>query len=310
MAVKLTKNQNLGLGEFNMTEKILRAIWGSPDKPLILAGFEIPCYVLEDGTRVLSVKGMQAALSLGQSNGAAFMNLIGQKNIKPFINEHLARTLSNPIRFIRPGHGGRPALSYEATVLADICNSLLKAGKEGQLTLSQQRIADHCEMLSRAFTNDGLIALIDKITGYQEVRHRDLLQEIIKKYITKDLMKWQKRFPDEFYRQIFRLKNWSWRGKDFNPSPIVGKYINDVVYERLAPAVLQDLKKVNPPDKKRGGEQHHGWLTEEVGHPKLRDHLMGIIALMRAAPNWPSFKRMLERAYPKKGDTIDFFNKY
>lgn len=309
MAEKLIKNQSPRLSEFNMTEKILKAISGSPDKPLILAGVEIPCYVLEDGTRVLSVKGMQAALSLGQSNGVVFRNLIGQKNIKPFINENLAGMLSNPIRFTRPGHGGKPATGYEATVLADICNSLMKAGKEGQLTLSQQRIADHCEILSRAFTEVGLIALIDEITGYQEVKHRDLLQEIIKKYITKDLMKWQKRFPDEFYRQIFRLKNWSWRGQEFNPSPIVGKYINDVIYERLAPAVLRELKRINPPDEKKRHKQHHGWLTEDVGHPKLRDHLMGIIALMRAAPNWASFKRMLERAYPKKGDS-DFSNKH
>ena len=292
-----------------MTKKVLRAILGSPDKPLILAGIEIPCYVLEDGTRVITVKGMQAALSMGQSNGAVFRNLIGQKNIKPFIDANLAKELSNPIRFIRPGHGGRPSVGYEATVLADICNSLLKARKEGLLTLSQQRIADHCETLSRAFANDGLIDLIDKITGYQEVRHRDLLQEIIKKYITKDLMKWQKRFPDEFYSQIFRLKNWSWRGHGFNPSPIVGKYIKDVVYERLAPGVLRELKRINPPDEKKRRKQHHGWLTEDVGHPKLRDHLMGIIALMRAAPNWASFKRMLERAYPKKGGS-DFSNKH
>ncbi len=293
-----------------MTEKILRAILGSPDKPLILAGAEIPCYVLEDGTRILSAKGMQAVLSLGQSNTAVFRNLIGQKNINPFIDGNLASKLSNPIRFIRAGYGGKPSVGYEATILVDLCNSLLKAGKEGQLSLSQQRTANRCEMLSRAFTKVGLIALIDEITGYQEVRHRDLLQEIIKKYITKDLMKWQKRFPDEFYRQIFRLKNWSWRNRGFNPSPIVGKYINDVVYERLAPGVLRELKKINPPDEKRGHKQRHGWLTEEIGHPKLRDHLMGIIALMRAAPNWASFKRMLERAYPKKGNKGDFSNKH
>ena len=32
--------------------------------------------------------------------------------------------------------------------------------------------------------------------------------------------------------------------------------------------------------------------------------LVGVVALMKAAPNWSNFLRLLERAYPKCGDTI------
>ena len=36
---------------------------------LDLAGIKIPCYVLEDGTRVLSGRGMQEALNMVDDNG-------------------------------------------------------------------------------------------------------------------------------------------------------------------------------------------------------------------------------------------------
>jgi len=34
----------------------LKVIAGTPDRPLIIGDIEIPCYVLEDETRVLSVR--------------------------------------------------------------------------------------------------------------------------------------------------------------------------------------------------------------------------------------------------------------
>ena len=49
---------------------------------------------------------------------------------------------------------------------------------------------------------------------------------------------------------------------------------------------------------------HHQWFTPDLGHPKLKEHLAAVIALMRAAPNWGGFQRSLKRAFPKYGDTI------
>jgi len=82
---------------------------GSPDKPLRIGGVEIPCYVLEDGTRVLSGRGMQTALTLGQRHGALLKGFLGKSNLKPFISDELAMALSSPMRFIRPGRGGKSA---------------------------------------------------------------------------------------------------------------------------------------------------------------------------------------------------------
>ena len=49
-----------------MSEQALKVIAGAPDKPLVIGGTEIPCYVLEDETRVLSQRGI--FLGLGASH--------------------------------------------------------------------------------------------------------------------------------------------------------------------------------------------------------------------------------------------------
>ena len=36
----------------------------------------------------------------------------------------------------------------------------------------------------------------------------------------------------------------------------------------------------------------------EFGHPKLREHLAAVLALLRAAPNWNRFKGSLNRVFP------------
>ena len=41
-----------------------------------------------------------------------------------------------------------------------------------------------------------------------------------------------------------------------------------------------------------------------AGYPELKDHITGVMALMRAAPNWDSFRRSLQRAYPKLHETM------
>ena len=66
---------------------------------------------------------------------------------------------------------------------------------------------------------------------------------------------------------------------------------------------LDELRRKNPtvkPGQRR--HKHHQWLTGEVGHPKLKEHLIGVLALMRAAPNWGAFIRALTRAYTKRNE--------
>ena len=47
-----------------MKEEALSVIAGAPDKPMVINGVEIPCYVLEDEARVLSQRGLLSGLGI------------------------------------------------------------------------------------------------------------------------------------------------------------------------------------------------------------------------------------------------------
>jgi hypothetical protein len=43
----------------------------------------------------------------------------------------------------------------------------------------------------------------------------------------------------------------------------------------------------------------HQWLTDEIGHPKLQQHVASVTTLMRISDNWTQFKELLERGHKK-----------
>ena len=283
--------------------KPLKVIAGAPDKPLVIGDIEIPCYVLEDETRVLSQRGLQSSVGLGTGGGAqvgaprlaGFIGYFNKNGID--IKDLMVRT-QMPIEFQPPG-GGRTAYGHPATLLVDLCNMVLEARKQGVLHPRQHHIADRCEMLIRGLATVGIIALVDEATGYQEIRARRALATILEKFIAKELQPWTKTFPFEFYQEIFRLKGWN--GPYGNKrSPLVGRYTNDLVYERIAPGILDELRNKNPrlPSGNRG-THHHRWFTPDLGHPKLKEHLASVMALMRASSNWDRFMANMNRAFPK-----------
>jgi hypothetical protein len=105
---------------------------------------------------------------------------------------------------------------------------------------------------------------------------------------------------------MFRLRGWNWPVPSARRPGIVGTYTNDLVYERLAPGILQELETRNPKDdhgNRRG--RHHQLLTDDIGHPALAQHLHAVTSFMRASSKWDQFYRMMNRAFPKKGTTIE-----
>jgi len=249
---------------------------------------------------------MQDALALGQSHGAKMKQFMGHTVLKPFINNELAMALANPIRFIRPGRGGKLAMGYEATILVDICDAVLNAREAKALKTSKQiTVAKQCEILTRAFARVGIIALVDEATGFQEVRDREILQIILNKYIKDEWAKWTKRFPDDFYKELFRLRNIPYPGHSMKRPRYIGHWTNDIIYSRLAPGVKKALRKKNPRQPSGYRERkHHQYLTEDLGIPKLQEHLSNIIFLMKGCTSWDDFRRRINRASPKYGDTI------
>lgn len=271
---------------------------------------ELICAVLEDGTRVISSSAIFRAFERTKRGRAKdeirvpnMPSFIDANNLQPFINDDLREVLK-PIEY--QGIGGRPVKGFDAKILPLICDVYLAARKDEKLTKSQEPLATVSEILVRSLSKIGIIALIDEATGYQEVRDKLALQKILELYIAKELRPWIKTFPDDFYENLFRLREWQYKPLSVKRPIVVGKITNDLIYKRLAPGVLEELKKITPRDEK--GRTRHRYfqrLTDDIGHPKLREHLASVTTLMKAAPNWAMFYRLIQRALPKLGDTLE-----
>ncbi|MDH7638930.1 P63C domain-containing protein [Sphingomonas sp. MAHUQ-71] len=266
---------------------------------------EIPCAVLSDGTRLLTQAGFLQALGRSSKPKGRSQQVtdglppfLATKSLKTLLTDDIIET-TVPIAFVTPT-GGK-ALGHKAELLPKVCDLFLEARTEGLLTAQQQPLAVQSEILVRSLAKVGIVALVDEATGFQSERDRDELHRLLSAYLTEERLAWAKRFPDEFYRQIYRLKGWKWPvGR--NKTPYLGHITNDIVYERLPEGVLPKLQKLNPTDEsKRRKYKHHQFLSADVGQPDLRDHILQILPLMKISKTWESFKRHLDEAFPKSG---------
>ncbi len=288
-------------------QSIPKAICGDYKRPVVIGNLEIPCFVLEDGTRVLTQYGFYTAIGRSgrpaKGRGAGFdktPEFLSVAYIKPFVNKELAS--SKAIQFRLPT--GQVAWGYDATLLPKVCDVYLEARDAGALSVAQKRFADVCDTVMRGLAHIGIIALVDEVTGYQEIRSRIALQEILEKFIAKELRPWIKTFPDEFYEQYFKLRNWQYKPISIKRPSIVGRDTNNIIYDRLAPGIRKELHKQTPRDEMGRLKSHlHRRLTDDIGHPKLREHIASVLTLMRASSTWRGFKRLLERSLPRYGDT-------
>ena len=287
-----------------------KATHGSTEHPLRIGNIEIPCYVLEDGTRVLSQRGVISGLGMSRGSGGAssgggdrLVAFVTTKSISHHINNDLMVAINNPIKFVHPSGGG-VAFGYQATLLADICDAVLKARQEKSLHPQQAHIAAQCEILVRGFARVGIIALVDEATGYQRDREKNALAKILEAFVAKELQPYLKTFPPEYYENLFRLYdlpyppegNKSWRPQFF------GKVTNEVVYSRLAPNLLPELKKLASKAERKA--HLHRWLTNDIGHPKLREHLASLVTLQKLSKNAKEWRDLIDRIHPRYGDTI------
>jgi hypothetical protein len=272
---------------------------------------EIPCFVLDDGRRVISGRGMTTAIGM-KGRGQGIARIASHRMLEPYDNSNLPMAIQSPIKF----EGGSPKVDtpsdgFEATVLQELCEAILKARDKGILTTEQEiRYGRYADILTRSFARVGIIALVDEATGYQEIRPRDALNAYLTMLVREELAAWAKTFPDEFYENIYKLKGWKWPGMQKNRFSIVAHYTRDLVYERIASGLLQELEAKSPKNS-RGQRKNKlfQWLTEDIGHPMLAQHLHSLIMFQRLALSngygWNRFLRMVDKVLPKKGSNME-----
>ncbi|MEB0263168.1 P63C domain-containing protein [Mucilaginibacter sp. 10I4] len=268
-----------------------------------------------DGKRLLSERSL--ANAFGIKGGGAYWSrkkidssavlpeYLSANYLKNFITNELREKLKGAVEYISVS--GVKSKGIEATILSDICDVYISAKKAYDKqkieveTLSV--VSENAYGMLKGFAKVGIIALVDEVTGYEKIREKTELQKFLEKFLLEEKSKLISTYPDEFFEAIFRMKGYSWKNVNDGKKPLwVGHIINDVVYSRIAPKVLEILREKNPVLNKKGyrRSKHTQYIDPEYGHQKLKEHLNIITVLARAAGyNWETFKKLLDKSLPK-----------
>ena len=142
---------------------------------LKIGGITIPCAVLENKERVISVRGV--ANALGTKGGGAYWKLkkagkqtlpefISAQALAPYIKDENNEIISGTVSYITKNE--KAAVGLRADILPKICDIWIRALNDGVLSTNQRKIARVAYILMSAFAKLGITALIDEATGYQK----------------------------------------------------------------------------------------------------------------------------------------------
>jgi len=290
------------------------------------AGRQIACAVLDTKLRLLTqetflttlgragkAKGGQGSERLMRVGGLP--PFLAAENLTPFISDEL-RQAAMPVVF-RTTRGNK-AYGYDARLLPMVCevyllarDAHLRALKDAQerrsqgenveakpvLLPNQEHLVETCDLLMRSMAKEHIVSLVDRATGYAEIEIRDELTKILSQYIAPHLMPWLPRFPDEFFRQVYRIHGWPYVAGNRKMPQYVGKFINKYVYGYLPPGVLEKFNDVNPVlESGHRATQNHRWLTDH-GLIHLDRQITSTITIMTLSADVSEFEQNFHKVH-------------
>ena len=282
---------------------------------LSLGNTQLDVAVLGNGQRIIKQAAVFKALdrpARGNSRVIGIPTFMDAKNLQRYVNEEVIHVIKK-VDYL--DIKGSQQQGFDCLILPTVCDLYLKAREDNILLPTQIDTAQKAEILMRSLAKVGIVALVDEATGYQYDREHDELQKILKAYISEELLPWQKRFPDVFYKELFRLNGWNYTVNGIKKRPgVIGKWTNTIIYEELPKGVLEELKNKTP--KSASGnrtERYHQYLTEDIGEPNLEKQINKAITLFQISDNmnqfWSNFKKMKDRQIGQLEISFEFDEK-
>jgi hypothetical protein len=268
-------------------------------------GIDVDCYVLDDVTKtaVISQRGMGAVMGLGVG-GSRLPDFIRGKTIAEYIGRELSEKLENPLVFQAPTLGANQpptkTYGYDITILIDLCKAVLRAEADGRLLKRQAHIARQAHVIINASAKAGIQGLVYKLAGYDATREE--VVSAFKMFIREEAREYEKEFPDQLYRQWYRLyelpepeKSRPWKFKHLTV---------DQVYKPLAKSngkilELARTQKATGQDRRK---KLHQFLSD-VGVKALRQHLGELIGIAKLSANRNEYERNVQKIF---GDQAEF----
>lgn len=279
--------------------KVLEDYGGNLGKAFPNMEIDIDCYVLEDGQRVLSWRGASRATGFAEGSGSRMIRMLKETQaIQPYlspalldiIDKHEKRQLDK-FRGVIDGkriHGD----IFPADLLVDVADAFHKARVNYELKHPTHILfADNLYKIMKAFSKVGITALIDEVTGYQEVRGPRELQEKARIFVSEEFRVWKKMFPEVLFKEISRLYNLEYNPESTIRPMAIGRFIENYIYSQFPKESIKHIKD------NKGWRKIHQGLSEEVGLPKLNALIQQILTLAQISDNIDEFRSFYVKKY-------------
>jgi hypothetical protein len=265
---------------------------------LNIVGLEVPCYVLDDGQKIIG-RTSATELLTGIKGGGALEKYIAVKALEPFINKDLVLERFVPFRLLEVEGLEKAVKGLPADLMIEVCQGFVAAlqssfdpnSKFTKLTDRQMQMAMKASAFLSACAKIGLEALIDEATGYQYVRAEDALQVKLRAFIADELRAWEKTFPDELWAEFGRLTGW--KGNLKSRPKWWGKLVIEMIYDTLDPDVADYLKSNRPPP----GVRWHRQLTENIGVRALVSRCFEVVGMAKDCTDMRQLREKVARHY-------------
>jgi hypothetical protein len=272
--------------------------WGD----LEIADGSLPCYVLSDGRRLISRSGATSVLA-GSKGGGQLEKYVSAGKLPKYMPPDLHDRM---VDFAIKEVVNKTVRGLEADTFLEICRGYARAMMDNVLkSNAQTQMAHKATAFLAACANVGLVALIDEATGYQYARAEDALRVKLKAYISENMRKWEKTFPDELWQEFGRLTNW--KGSVTLRPRYWGKLVMELIYDYLDPDVSKWLRDHAPAP--RHGQNYHQWLTAQYGLKKLVEHIWMLIGMARACKTMDELRAKKAEAGGRQRITVTVYVK-
>lgn len=283
--------------------------WGNEPKKALRKGsfkdelgIDAECYVLDDDkkTAVITQVGMGQILGLG-TGGSRLPRFVLNKTMESYLGPELRDKIENPLIFQWVGAGqsgsGR-AHGYDATILIEICQAILKAKSDGKAI--NPAVVAQAGIIVGASAKSGIQGLVYAITGFD--RTKEEIIQAFKSFVLEEAKKYEKEFPVELYIEWARLYGHrlqrSW--KDMHLTI-------DHVYEPLAKSdgklleLLRDAKSQSGDRNKKLFQ-----FLNEIGARALRMQLGRVLEMAQSSPDQIAYESKVEERFKSGQKSITF----
>lgn len=244
---------------------------------ITLRDAKIDCYVLEDGSRMLSSGEIARSLDFYD---AGEPNLFCAIKNSPLPLQSVLSSVVIQDRFapvICEDDDGVTHELYEALLLIEVCDALVEARVNKSLPSELTAMAKEAEMLLRGFALVGTTALVDEVTSHKPRAAE--YQEIMKQHLDSELKEWVSVLQEDFFKEVCRLKGWDFTQTNKIDPKLIAGCVNELVYAKLPVEIADELAGLKAPVS--GVAEPYSSVSLSKPYNYLMQHLSHLLSILR-----------------------------